>query len=50
MQAGDNALREEINSLRSDIAGFKNNMIFLILGAWFTLMAGIAGLFVTQFT
>ena len=42
-------VREDFSSLRSELSSFKNNTIFLILGAWFTLMAGIAAVFITQF-
>ena len=35
------ALQRSVDSLHAEFSGFKNTVIFLILGSWFTLMAAL---------
>ena len=44
-RAVDN-VRSEMNDLLAELSGFKNTMIVLVLGSWFTMMAGLIA---TQF-
>ena len=35
------ALQRSVDNLHTEFSGFKNTVIFLILGSWFTLMAAL---------
>ena len=49
MQTGDASLREEIISLRASQESFRGTVILMLLGVWFTTVAGVGAAIVTQF-